>query len=163
MKRGEIYYIERANTFGSEQMAGRPAVVVSNDKCNFNSEVVEIVYLTTAPKVELPTHVTIRSTGKPSTALCEQITSVSVTRIGGYAGECTDVEMAAIDQALAISLDINRTLPTQRVNTIIRKEPEVSNEPDPLVQKLESELVRRTFERDMYKEMYDKLIDKLTN
>lgn len=48
MKRGEIYYIESTyRETGSEQRGGRPAVIVSNDKNNENSEVVEVVYMTT--------------------------------------------------------------------------------------------------------------------
>ena len=55
MKRGEIYYIESTyRETGSEQRGGRPAVIVSNDKNNENSEVVEVVYMTTKPKNDLP-------------------------------------------------------------------------------------------------------------
>lgn len=83
MKRGEIYYIESTyRETGSEQRGGRPAVIVSNDKNNENSEVVEVVYMTTKPKNDLPTHVFIRSALSPSTVLCEQVNSVSVKRIG---------------------------------------------------------------------------------
>ena len=46
MKRGEIYYIESTyRETGSEQRGGRPAVIVSNDKNNENSEVVEAEHL----------------------------------------------------------------------------------------------------------------------
>ena len=78
VKRGEIYYISRGgyNT-GSEQQADRPGVIVSNDKNNKNSQTLEVVYLTTQPKNELPTHCTIRSTGRVSTVLCEQIHTVA--------------------------------------------------------------------------------------
>ena len=77
IKRGEMFYISRggASYNGSEQHADRPAVVVSNNKNNENSNVVEVVYMTTQPKTDLPTHVTIRSTGRISTALCEQVYS----------------------------------------------------------------------------------------
>ena len=85
IKRGDIWYVE--NSFaavGSEQRPGRPAIVVSNNKNNEHNSVVEMVYLTTQPKNNLPTYVTIRSTGRLSTALCEQITSVAIERIGDY-------------------------------------------------------------------------------
>ena len=163
MKRGEIYYIERTSQFGSEQIAGRPAVIVSNDRCNLSSEVVEIVYLTTQPKTDLATHVVIRSTGVPSTVLCEQITSVSISRVGRYVGTCTEVEMELIDQALAISLDIDKA--PKRVNTIVRKTastPSEQPETDALVKRLEEELTLRTHERDFYEKAYNRLIDKLT-
>ena len=57
MKRGQIYYV-RSNyrEEGSEQRGGRPAVIVSNDKNNANSNTVEVVYMTTKPKTDLPTH-----------------------------------------------------------------------------------------------------------
>ena len=64
IKRGEMFYISRgrASYNGREQHADRPAVVVSNNKNNENSNVVEVVYMTTQPKTDLPTHVTVRST-----------------------------------------------------------------------------------------------------
>lgn len=72
MKRGQIYYV-RSNyrEEGSEQRGGRPAVIVSNDKNNANSNTVEVVYMTTKPKTDLPTHVYIESALRPSTLLCE--------------------------------------------------------------------------------------------
>lgn len=107
IKRGDIYYVEYAPTVGSEQHSGRPAIVVSNDTNNKFSEVVEVVYMTAQAKGEhLPTHVAIRGLTKPSTALCEQITTVAKSRLGNLAGLCTDEEMAMIDRALAISLGI---------------------------------------------------------
>lgn len=108
MKRGEIYYV-RSNyqEEGSEQRGGRPAVIVSNDKNNENSEVVEIVYMTTQPKKDLPTHVLIRSASYCSTALCEQVCSIGKHRIGELFGELTEEELKSLDAALAISLGLD--------------------------------------------------------
>lgn len=108
MKRGEIYYISRrANlNVGAEIAKARPAVIVSNNALNATAEVVEVVYLTTSPKKDLPEHVCINSTGVPSTVLCEQIDHVSVQLVDNYCGTCTEEEMAAIDQALLASLGI---------------------------------------------------------
>jgi len=89
-KRGEIYYIENSfATTGSEQRPGRPAVIVSNDNNNERSTTVEVVYLTTQPKTDLPTHVLIRSLSRESTAICEQITTVAMERIGTFKGRVT--------------------------------------------------------------------------
>ena len=107
IKRGDIWYVESSYAaVGSEQRPGRPAIVVSNDKNNQHSSTVEMVYLTTQPKHDLPPHVTIRSTNRVSTAICEQITTVAVERIGSYCGQATDEEMAAIDRAMLVSLGI---------------------------------------------------------
>ncbi len=105
--KGDIWFVEKFNTTGSEQSSGRPAIIVSNDMNNACSSVVEVVYLTTQPKNDLPTHVTIRSMGKPSTALCEQITSVYIDRLGKFYGKVTDEELAKIDIAMQVSLGID--------------------------------------------------------
>ena len=105
--RGEIYYVKSYYTTGSEQKAGRPAVIVSNEKNNEFAEVVEVVYLTTRQKKDLPTHVSIRSTGHGCVVLCEQITSVSKERLGDYAGKVTASEMANIETAMMISLQLD--------------------------------------------------------
>lgn len=65
-----------------------------------------VIYLTTVPKRDLPTHVTIRSSGRVSTALCEQISTVSVERLGNYCGHVSDSELTAIENAMLISLGI---------------------------------------------------------
>lgn len=129
IKRGEIFYISRggASYNGSEQHADRPAVVVSNDKNNENSNVVEIVYMTTQPKKDLPTHVTVRSTGRISTVLCEQVYSVAVERVGTYIGQCSNAEMQNIDIALMISLQLDGNTKTSKkyTETIAKQEEKI--------------------------------------
>ena len=105
--RGDIYYVNAIDSVGSEQRGGRPAIVVSNDKCNQHSPVVEVVYLTTSPKTPLPTHVTVRRAPRVSTALCEQVHSVDTQRFGSYCGCCTQQELSAVDTALLISLGLD--------------------------------------------------------
>lgn len=110
VKRGEIYYISKSPEFmavGGEIYSGRPGIIVSANAINAGANVVEVVYLSTQPKSDAPTHVTIRSAPRNSVALCEQINSVSVDRIGTYAGECTEREMKAVDAALAVSLGLD--------------------------------------------------------
>lgn len=143
--RGDIYYIEPYLTEGSEQRAGRPAIIVSNDLANRHSSVVEVVYLTTQPKTDLPTHVTIRSTNRESTALCEQITSVSKDRIGSFLCSVTRDEIQRLNLALLTSLDLSTTAvdapPPQ-------KEPEIVSE-------------KLSAERDIYKGLYESLLSKV--
>lgn len=115
LHRGEIYYISRGGaSYGHEQQTDRPAVIVSNEKNNENSGVVEVVYLTTQPKTDLPTHTVIRSTGRVSTVLCEQIVSVSVDRIAGYIGQVSEQEQKNIDIALMISLALDGDTKTSK-------------------------------------------------
>ena len=77
IKRGDIYFIrDTRQSIGSEQKADRPAVIVSNDANNKHSGVYEVVYMTTQPKTDLPTHFITSSALRTSTVLCEQISSV---------------------------------------------------------------------------------------
>ena len=109
IKRGDIFWIELSKyrpAVGSVQKPGRPGIVVSNDANNACANTVEIVYLTCKQKTALPTHCAIESTGKPSLALCEQITTVSTEQLRDYIGQCTEEEMAEIDRCLTISLGL---------------------------------------------------------
>lgn len=160
MKRGEIYYIKsNYREIGSEQWAGRPAVIVSN---NNNSEVVEIAYMTTRPKNDLPTHVVTRSTPKESVILCEQITSVSVQRVGARVGTLSKEEMRALDVALAISLGLDfipKTAASDTAGKIIenpdKPEPPKEENTDLLV----AQIIKATTERDLYKKFSEELLE----
>lgn len=107
IKRGDIFYImDTGYTTGSEQRAGRPAVVVSSDKGVKSSPNVSIVYLTTEPKPSMLVHADINSARKPSVALCEQVFTVSKNRIGDYEGAVTPGEMLDIERGIAEALGI---------------------------------------------------------
>jgi len=140
IKRGNIYFVKRRNelTYGSETAKSRPGIIVSNDALNATSDVVEVVYLTTQPKKDLPTHVKIDATGTPSVALCEQIDHVSVQLLGNWSGVCNDEEMAAIDAAMMCSLGIETAPVTVNID--------------------QHALARAIAERDTYKAMLDKIM-----
>ena len=131
----------------SEQRPGRPAVVVSNQQNNRYGEVVEVIYLTTAPKRDLPTHVTIRSSGRVSTALCKQISTVSVERLGNYCGHVSDSELTAIENAMLISLGIQLAP--------VSEESEETPPPMP-----ESRLAEVEARCRVLQELYDALLDR---
>lgn len=153
MNRGEIYYIFPADAVGNEIKCNRarPGVIVSNNSLTHHSGVVEVVFLTTQPKKDMPTHVTISATGVGSTALCEQINSVSVQRVGGFAGTCTEEEMAAIDKALLASLGIETPKVTESQPTEVA-------EPSTGEQWLIEELGKVTAERDRYAKMVNVML-----
>lgn len=107
INRGDIYYIQRGGQYqGNEIAKDRPGVIVSADHLNAGERFVEVVYLTTQPKREMPEHVPLLSSGRCSTALCEQVFTVSVERLGNYYGRVSPSEQRDIDKALAYSLDL---------------------------------------------------------
>ena len=149
IKRGDIYYIrDTRQSTGSEQRADRPAVIISNNENNRHSAVYEVVYMTTQPKTDLPTHFITTSALRPSTVLCEQISSVYEDRIGEWIGTLTPEEMKALDQCLRVSIGI-------------KEEP--AAETESLRQQLTEAAARQqAAEKQMqtYKEMYEFLLSK---
>lgn len=180
VRRGEIHWVKNRFAAGSEQKNDRPAIVVSNDMCNEHSPTIEVVYMTTQPKKNLPTHVCIDSTSngkcEGSTALCEQIHSISRERLqdNSYVCRLTDEEMERIDEALMISLGLDDYIPGDDEQTERHEEhceaPDEVEEYEEYEEYDDSELEdamdklrHAEMERDFYKQQYDMLLDKIMN
>lgn len=150
--RGDVYYIKSAGVpaAGCEIRSGRPAVIVSNDMNNQFSTVVEVVYLTLKNKKPIPTHVKVCCGGKHGTAMCEQVTSVSVDRLSDLIGCCTPGELEQIDKAIMVSLGIERQ--KEPIETTIKSE-ECA---DPVQMEKSVDAIEE--ERDLYKHLYESLL-----
>lgn len=150
VKRGDIFFIE--NNYRTDYPSGiqnehRPAIIVSNDTGNKFSNVVEVVFLTSQDKKPLPTHCTVLCR-VPSTALCEQITTIHKDRIGDFIRTCTDKEMKAVNECIRISLglsDLETLTPAAPVAAVASED-----------------MIRLSAERDTYKRLYEQLLDKIT-
>lgn len=176
-------YIEETYSTSKKinQDTGRPAVIVSNNDINESQNMVEVAYLVEKPNESLPTHAKVRC-HLPSTALCEQVVSVSKDRIDGFIRTCTDEEIEKINKGLSISLGITESDDTmaeklkeltdslseaQRINDGLRNR--IKEEIDKQ-QELEKQLsqpentdetIKVAAERDIYKDLYMKLTEKL--
>lgn len=115
----------------------------------------QVVYMTTKPKTDLPTHVYIESALRPSTLLCEQISTVSEERIGEWIGELTDDEVKELDVALAISLGMKCRPGQADADTLERL-----NNLQMELERTKAELKEAKSGPD-YKMMYDQLIEKM--
>ena len=176
--RGDIFYIKKIN-----QDTGRPAVIVSNNDINENQNMVEVAYLVEKPNESLPTHAKVRC-HLPSTALCEQVVSVSKDRIDGFIRTCTDEEIEKINKGLSISLGITESDDTmaeklkeltdslseaQRINdglrNRIKEEIDYQQELEKQLSHIETEntdeIIKVAAERDVYKDLYMKITEKL--
>lgn len=174
VRRGEIYFFDKGPKVGVEQQGGRPGIIVSNNLCNKHSEFVEVVYTTCQPKTDLPTHITINSTPKPCTALCEQIHTLSKKKIRCYYGEITAEEECEINKALKINLALTDNADEERdwkkdfeaavvqydkiSETLRKKEKEVEHLTEQLNNKCDSD---SSSEDTIYKTLYYELLDKV--
>ncbi len=113
-KRGEVYLVDLGEGVGSEQKFLRPAVVVSNNKNNTFSRVIQVAPLTSKSKNELPVHVKLdKKDGlKTESILCaEQIRSIDKSRafINGNVLKITQLseeKIKEVDLAIKIQLGL---------------------------------------------------------
>lgn len=163
ISRGEVYWIEsKTMEVGAEIKKTRPAVVISNNNTNRFAPLITVAYMTTAPKIDSPSHVVTKGTSygkcEGSTILCEQINTVSKTRIqveNGYLGRISDEEMDAIDKAIADALALEITENADRGNDDYYEDDGYEDDGN------WEEMERLRIERDFYKNKYDEVLDKL--
>lgn len=178
-RRGDIVYVYlNEEATGTEGRGGRPAIVVSNDHINERSGFLEVVYLTSKEKRPLATHVHIW-TDRSSTALCEQVHTITKERVGDIIMTCSEVEMAEVDKALMDSLalkntGIPRTLGGFRdrqveleLEDLKKQNATLVAERNRLIQKMQEMIdtatyIRKEQECEMYKAQFERLLDKMT-
>ena len=101
------------------QNDGRPVIIISNNACNRFSPAITVIPLTTADKKPLPTHVKIlMEDSKISTALCEQLRTISTELLEDYIGTLDDTKLTEIEGAILITLGF--------------KQPEIQKEIEPV-------------------------------
>jgi mRNA interferase MazF len=113
MRRGDVVWVELDPGQRSEANKRRPAVVVSNDGANTTAArlgrgVVTVVPVTTATARVYPFQVLLPADrcGLPRTskAQAEQITAVSIERVGEVAGHLPADLLDALDHAIRLHL-----------------------------------------------------------
>ena len=108
IRRGDIFWVEIAPSVGSVIQGRRPAVIVSNNQNNRHAATVEVIYMTgRAYKKSIPTHTAVICGNMVSLAICEQISTVSVSQLGKFIGRCSEKEMYRIDRCLATSIGLH--------------------------------------------------------
>lgn len=111
VKRGDIFYADLKGSLGSEQGGIRPVVIVQNDKGNKHSHTVIAAPVSTRLcKPPIPTHVMIPSSclERSSMILLEQLRTLDKQRLGQWVCTLDDKTMDQIDEALRISLGIEK-------------------------------------------------------
>ena len=160
MKRGEIYFLRKP----LNKIFNR-AVVVSNNYINEESDCVEVVYIEKyideRVKPRNPLHVIFCEGISFKTLRCDCVQSFEKKYLAAQCGRLSADTLAAVDDALAISLG----LPIEKPRKSFEKELEeymknakvelITPEPDARHIKLETE-------RDLYKQLYKDLLETIT-
>ena len=177
--RGDIFFVEG---FTNNYEKGRPCVIVSNNTGNHFSNMAEVVWLTTAEKKPLPTHVEIIA-GQKATAMCEGIDTIHKDRLTNYMRTCTQTEMQAIDKALKVSLGLDEgNGDTEAIGVEIERlksenaklECRIKEDEekfkllrqakpafDEVAAELKQDVLKAQIERDTYKQLYESMLAKM--
>jgi mRNA interferase MazF len=91
---------------GSDIKKTRPAVVVSNNSCNVHGRRVVVLPVTSNVDSLYPGEALVRVKGQPGRALGDQIRSLDKARLRSRVGALTAEEMAAVDEALLVTLGL---------------------------------------------------------
>ena len=109
---GDVFFVDLGECDGTSVQSGmRPALIVSNNSCNKHSDIISIIPLTSQVKTQLPTHVVIspneyNGLTEISTVMCEQIISISKSKLKNKMGYFKSYEMKKVDNAIRIQLNI---------------------------------------------------------
>jgi mRNA interferase MazF len=112
VQRGDVFEANLNPTKGSEQGGTRPVLVISRDAINRSSPVVIIVPFTDAANKTTiyPSHARFSAgTGGltlDSLAICEQVRAISKTRLVSLKGKLNRSQIASVEAALKIALDL---------------------------------------------------------
>jgi mRNA interferase MazF len=105
-RRGDVFWVNLDPVVGTEIRKTRPAVVVSNDSCNRHGTRVAVLPITSNVDSLFPGEAMIDLKGRPGRALGDQIRSIDKRRLKARISTVTAEEMARVDEALAITLDL---------------------------------------------------------
>ena len=113
IKRGDIYYADLSPVVGSEQGGVRPVLIVQNDVGNKYSPTVIAAAITSQQfKTNLPTHIPVNASvcglSKDSVVLLEQIRTLDKKRLREKMGNLPETDMDRINDALSVSIGLDR-------------------------------------------------------
>ena len=111
IKKGNIYYADLTNYFGSEQGGYRPVIVIQNDIGNKYSPTTLVAPLTSNKnKKNIPTHVMFEAENyrlkKDSIALLEQIRVIDKNLLGDFVTGIDEEKMYEVNNAIIISFGL---------------------------------------------------------
>lgn len=110
IRRGDIYTVDLEPVRGAEQGKVRPALVIQNDVGNRYSPTIIVAAITPGGHSRFDVNVVVKAPegglANDSLILLNQIRTVDKSRLGRHWGRVSPQTLAAVDEAIKISLGL---------------------------------------------------------
>ena len=106
MKRGEVWWVNFDPSIGGEIQKTRPAVIVSNDASNNSMNRVQVIPISSSTGKLYPPEALVTVSGRRCKAMADQVATVSKQRLLRKEDVLSPDELAAVERAIRIQLDL---------------------------------------------------------
>ena len=105
-KRGEIWWVNLDPTQGAEIKKVRPCVVVSADWVNRGRKTPVVVPLSSSPDEAPPIVISVKSAGRDSVAVIDQVRAVDKGRFKQTTGKLSDNDLESVERGLRLVMEL---------------------------------------------------------
>jgi len=106
ISRGDVYWVNLDPTIGSESRKTRPAVIISNHIQNKVSKRVIVIPVTSQIDSIYSFETKVIVEGKAGKAMADQIRTIDKSRLKGYIGTISKIELKKLERAIKVALSL---------------------------------------------------------
>lgn len=106
---------DKQKLFDHIQKGMRPVLIISNDTGNKFSETLQVIPLTSAEKITLPTHCSLYINKVKNTFLCEQAKTINKSDLTAYMISLDNKEMEMVEECIQVALGLKKTTKYEKI------------------------------------------------